>query len=114
MLIVLIGLDMTFKFAKRNLILYDLWKWPPWQNNRNRNADDGSENCENWERQLWQELEQDPIVRAQLLEILREEKEGTQAGPATTEEDGGSEVVEIEAGGAGGGNGNSNGGVLSA
>lgn len=72
-LITLIGLDITFKLVKRNLIVYDLWSWPPW---RTRDADDCPENCENWDRQLWQELEKDPIVRAHIRQALLDEKKG--------------------------------------
>ncbi|KAJ8129429.1 hypothetical protein O1611_g4200 [Lasiodiplodia mahajangana] len=79
-LLVLIGLDITFKFVKRNLIVYGLWNWPPWGR---RNADDSPENCENWDRQLWQELEQDPAVRERLRQALLDEDSGR---PATVEE----------------------------
>ncbi|KAI0398363.1 hypothetical protein F5Y17DRAFT_410106 [Xylariaceae sp. FL0594] len=121
-LLVLVALDMVFKFAKRYLIILDLWKWPPWRQgngNRNPGADiadhgvaggdgEGPENCENWERQLWQELEQDPAIRAQLLEILREEKEeiglapGPAATPATAGDDAKSDVLAMERGLSGG------------
>ncbi|GAW21890.1 hypothetical protein ANO14919_114160 [Xylariales sp. No.14919] len=72
-LLILICLDMTFKFAKRYLIKYGLWNWPPWQR---RDADDSPENCENWDRQLWQELEQDPVVREHLRQALLDEQQG--------------------------------------
>ncbi|KAI1308050.1 hypothetical protein F5Y03DRAFT_350954 [Xylaria venustula] len=72
-LLILIGLDIAFKFAKRGLIKYDLWNWPPW---RRKDADDDPENCENWDRQLWQELEQDPVVREHLQRTLLEEQHG--------------------------------------
>ncbi|KAI0966549.1 hypothetical protein F4678DRAFT_289222 [Xylaria arbuscula] len=72
-LLILIGLDIAFKFAKRGLIKYGLWNWPPW---RKTDADDDPENCENWDRQLWQELEQDPVVREHLQRTLLEEQHG--------------------------------------
>ncbi|KAJ8115492.1 hypothetical protein ONZ43_g4653 [Nemania bipapillata] len=84
-LLVLIGLDITFKFAKRNLIVYGLWNWPPW---RRRNTDDSAENCENWDRQLWQELEQDPVIREHLQQVLLDE----QLGRPHTMEEGGNEA----------------------
>ncbi|KAI3332357.1 P-type ATPase [Xylariaceae sp. AK1471] len=87
-LLVLIGLDITFKFVKRNLILYGLWSWPPW---RRRDADDSPENCENWGRQLWQELEQDPSIREHLRQALLDEKQG---GPSTVED--GNDEVDLE------------------
>ncbi|KAI1425482.1 hypothetical protein F5Y12DRAFT_368240 [Xylaria sp. FL1777] len=72
-LFVLIAVDIAFKFAKRSLIKYGLWSWPPW---RRRDADENPENCENWDRQLWQELEQDPVIREQLRQILLDEQQG--------------------------------------
>ncbi|KAI8629194.1 P-type ATPase [Xylariaceae sp. FL1651] len=86
-LLVLIGLDITFKFIKRNLIIYGLWKWPPW---RRRDADESPENCENWDRQLWQELEQNPIVQEHIREALLYEG---QDRPGTTEDD--SNMVDL-------------------
>ncbi|KAI0406800.1 hypothetical protein F4802DRAFT_76538 [Xylaria palmicola] len=72
-LIALIGLDMALKYVKRNLVMYGLWSWPPW---RRSDADDSPENCENWDRQLWQELEQDPTVEAYLRQSLLDEQQG--------------------------------------
>ncbi|KAI0869211.1 hypothetical protein GGS24DRAFT_171302 [Hypoxylon argillaceum] len=80
-LLVLIGLNIAFKFAKRNLIVYGFWNWPPW---RRRNSDDGTENCENWDRQLWQELEQDPVIREHMRQVLLDEQAGR---PGTVEEE---------------------------
>jgi phospholipid-translocating ATPase len=72
-LLILIGLDIAFKLVKRHLILHNMWSWPPW---RSRDADDSPENCENWDRQLWQELEQEPTVREHLRQALLDETEG--------------------------------------
>ncbi|KAI0202360.1 hypothetical protein F4808DRAFT_421281 [Astrocystis sublimbata] len=73
-LIILIAIDMLFKFIKRGLIKQGFWTWTPW----NRKVGDATavmdENCENWDRQLWQELEQDPLVKEQLRWTLREEE----------------------------------------
>ncbi len=87
-LLILIGLDIAFKFVKRGLIKHGLWSWPPW---RRGDADDSPENCENWDRQLWQELEQDPEVREHLRQALLDEQQGR---PRTMGEvgDGGDEV----------------------
>ncbi|KAI0538308.1 hypothetical protein GGR58DRAFT_468521 [Xylaria digitata] len=72
-LLILICLDIAFKFAKRYLIMYGLWNWPPW---RRGEANDSHENCENWDRQLWQELEQDPVVQEDLRRALLDEQQG--------------------------------------
>ncbi|KAI1815467.1 P-type ATPase [Poronia punctata] len=71
--------DLLFKFAKRHLILCGLWKWPLWGSGSGSGSEregngDEAENCENWDRQLWQELEQDSAIRAQLSRILQEEE----------------------------------------
>ncbi|KAJ3574667.1 hypothetical protein NPX13_g4293 [Xylaria arbuscula] len=100
-LLVLIALDTAFKLAKRALIKYGFWSWPPWRKQeQNREAVDndyGVENCENWDRQLWQELEQDPAVREQLrLALLNDDDEQQQQHirPGTTR-DGDVQVVEV-------------------
>ncbi|KAI0802844.1 hypothetical protein GGR55DRAFT_664175 [Xylaria sp. FL0064] len=71
-LLVLAAVEIAFKFVKRSLIKYGLWSWPPW---RRKDADDSPENCENWDRQLWQELEQDPVVREYLRQTLLDEQQ---------------------------------------
>ncbi|KAI1330802.1 P-type ATPase [Xylariaceae sp. FL0255] len=70
-LLILISLDLGLKFAKRFLILWGFWQWPPWQR---RVVDD--DNPENWNRELWQELEQDPIIQARILKALLDEQPG--------------------------------------
>ncbi|KAI8954416.1 hypothetical protein F4801DRAFT_533123 [Xylaria longipes] len=86
-LIVLIGLDIAFKFAKRSLIAHGFWTLPPWR------KQDEDENCENWDRQLWQELEQDPVVKEHLRQTLRDEQLGRDG---VVERDGGDVLVDVE------------------
>lgn len=57
---VLICLELGFKAVKRNLIVGGLWQWPPW---KKRALGDSAEE---WHLELWQELEQDPLIRARL------------------------------------------------
>ncbi|KAI1174893.1 hypothetical protein F4777DRAFT_552254 [Nemania sp. FL0916] len=85
-LLVLVGLDVALKLVKRTLIVHGWWTWPPWQR---RHTDDDTENCENWDRQLWQELEQDPDMREHLRQALLDE----QPDRPNTVEDGDNDVV---------------------
>lgn len=66
---VLICLELGFKAVKRNLIVGGLWQWPPW---KKRALGDSAEE---WHLELWQELEQDPFIRARLRQ--EEEDEDT-------------------------------------
>ncbi|CAJ2513049.1 Uu.00g011680.m01.CDS01 [Anthostomella pinea] len=68
--LVLISIEFACKAAKRQLILAGLWRWPPWK------REDLDENLENWSRELWQELEKDPVVRERLRQALNEGEEG--------------------------------------
>jgi phospholipid-translocating ATPase len=57
----LIGLfEIVLKCVKRLLLMHGLWDWPPWGKSRR------GENIEEWDVELWQELEQDPALRARL------------------------------------------------
>lgn len=58
--------EMCFKTAKRNLQVVGLWKLRPWKN------PGLAENVEDWDLELWQELEQNPVVRKQLKQMARE------------------------------------------
>lgn len=61
-------MELAMKVAKRQLVLAGLWRWPPppWS------TPGLSENVEEWDVELWQELEQDPTVRAKLKLMARE------------------------------------------
>ncbi|KAM3498512.1 hypothetical protein MY10362_008171, partial [Beauveria mimosiformis] len=59
-------LELTMKVIKRHLILCGVWKWPPWK------KPSLSENVEEWDVELWQELEQDATVQAKLNVMARE------------------------------------------
>ncbi|KAH8737143.1 hypothetical protein BGZ61DRAFT_525327 [Ilyonectria robusta] len=64
----LIGLmEMVIKTVKRQLLLAGLWKWPPWKQSR------VGDNIEEWDVELWQELEQDPVMRERLSRLCRDE-----------------------------------------
>ncbi|CAM1506844.1 Fc.00g064850.m01.CDS01 [Cosmosporella sp. VM-42] len=60
-------LELVIKVVKRYLLMAGLWKWPPWKQGR-----DG-DNIEEWDLELWQELEQDPVVRARLARLCRDD-----------------------------------------
>ncbi|KAH7163140.1 hypothetical protein B0J13DRAFT_30594 [Dactylonectria estremocensis] len=64
----LIGLmEMAIKAVKRQLLLLGLWSWPPWKQSR------VGDNIEEWDVELWQELEQDPLMRERLQRLSRDE-----------------------------------------
>ncbi|KAK6721824.1 hypothetical protein SNK04_000708 [Fusarium graminearum] len=58
---------MILKCVKRLLLMDGLWDWPPWGKSRR------GENIEEWDVELWQELEQDPALRARLKRMARDE-----------------------------------------
>ncbi|KAF4454999.1 hypothetical protein F53441_2560 [Fusarium austroafricanum] len=65
----LIGLfEIVLKVVKRFLLLAGLWDWPPWGKSRH------GENIEEWDVELWQELEQDPALRERLKRLARDEQ----------------------------------------
>lgn len=71
----LLGLfEIVIKTVKRYLLMAGLWKWPPWTQSR------AGDNIEEWDLELWQELEQNPAVQARLKRMARDE-------PADEEDD---------------------------
>ncbi|KAG5762832.1 hypothetical protein H9Q72_009077 [Fusarium xylarioides] len=65
----LLGLfEIVLKCVKRLLLMAGLWNWPPWGKSRR------GENIEEWDVELWQELEQDPALRARLKRLARNEQ----------------------------------------
>lgn len=66
----LIGLmEIVMKCCKRLLVIGGLWQWPPWGQSRR------DDNIEEWDVELWQELEQDPAMRQRLQRLSRDEPE---------------------------------------
>ncbi|KAG4265734.1 hypothetical protein FPRO06_01014 [Fusarium proliferatum] len=65
----LLGLfEIVLKCLKRLLLIAGLWDWPPWGKSRR------GENIEEWDVELWQELEQDPALRERLKRLARDEQ----------------------------------------
>lgn len=65
----LLGLfEIVLKCVKRLLLIAGLWDWPPWGKSR------CGENIEEWDVELWQELEQDPALRERLKRLARDEQ----------------------------------------
>jgi phospholipid-translocating ATPase len=63
----LIGLmEIVMKCSKRLLLVGGLWQWPPWGQSRR------GDNIEEWDVELWQELEQDPAMRQRLQRLSRD------------------------------------------
>ncbi|KAK8044321.1 P-type ATPase [Apiospora rasikravindrae] len=72
----LMTVELVYRAVKRNMILARLWRWPPWK----RSETDKS--LEEFHLEMWQELEQDPVIQEKLRRILREER-----GEVTEEEE---------------------------
>ncbi|KAI5466004.1 hypothetical protein BGZ63DRAFT_120499 [Mariannaea sp. PMI_226] len=65
----LLGLfEMVMKVVRRLLLIAGLWDWRPWKQSRR-----GSKNIEEWDVELWQELEQDPDMRSRLKQLCRDD-----------------------------------------
>ncbi|KFA49144.1 hypothetical protein S40293_06163 [Stachybotrys chartarum IBT 40293] len=60
-------LELAIKVVKRQLLVAGLWKWPPWGVSR------AGENVEEWNLEIWQELEQDPVVWEKLKKMASED-----------------------------------------
>ncbi|KAF7526053.1 hypothetical protein G7054_g10884 [Neopestalotiopsis clavispora] len=82
---ILICFELGFKAIKRNLIVGGLWQWPPWKKRAL------SDSAEEWHLELWQELEQDPLIRARLKQgesndcvMMEEEVEDVVEIPTST------------------------------
>ncbi|KAL6873078.1 phospholipid-translocating P-type ATPase [Trichoderma novae-zelandiae] len=64
-------IELLFKAMKRAMLVAGLWHWPPWQRKRM------GENAEEWELELWQEMEQDEAVRRKLARMARDGDDAT-------------------------------------
>ncbi|KAK4081955.1 hypothetical protein Purlil1_11456 [Purpureocillium lilacinum] len=73
-------MELCGKAAKRGLLVAGLWRWPPWGKNRL------SENVEEWDLELWQEMEQDPTIRAR-LRLLAQDEESAEENTGKDDED---------------------------
>ncbi|KAL6816090.1 hypothetical protein V8C40DRAFT_254445 [Trichoderma camerunense] len=62
-------IELLFKAAKRAMLVAGLWHWPPWQKKRL------GDNVEEWDLELWQEMEQDPVVKKKLAKMARDHDE---------------------------------------
>ncbi|KAI9171488.1 Phospholipid-transporting ATPase [Paramyrothecium foliicola] len=64
-------LEIVAKAVKRKLIIAGLWKWPSWRGD----GSVGSSNAEDLELEVWQELEQDPVIWEKLKKMARDEED---------------------------------------
>jgi phospholipid-translocating ATPase len=67
-------LEILMKAVKRKLIITGVWKWRPWQ----KSKDDI--NAEEWELEVWQELEQDPVLWEKLKKMARDGDDSADVG----------------------------------
>ncbi|KAK2593131.1 drs2 neo1 protein [Conoideocrella luteorostrata] len=61
------AMELLGKTIKRNMLVAGVWHWPPWKMHRL------SDNVEEWDLQVWQEMEQDPKVREKLRRLANDE-----------------------------------------
>ncbi|PTB66999.1 phospholipid-translocating P-type ATPase [Trichoderma citrinoviride] len=83
-------MELLFKAAKRAMLVAGLWHWPPWQQRRARLRD----NVEEWELELWQEMEQDEAVRRKLARMARDDGDDGDVGVGTIL-DGDDDVIRV-------------------
>ena len=100
----LVVVETAYKAAKHRLVVAGLWHFPPWRRRGSRNGggggndDDDDDNAEDWDLELWQELEKDPEVRRRLRTILEEEERGytnTRAAADDAPPAGGDEEADV-------------------
>ena len=73
--IIFILVEMVYKTVKHNLVVAKLWRWPPWKG-RVAKESEGEFFPEEWDLDLWQEMEQDPVIKGRLERILEDEELG--------------------------------------
>lgn len=61
-------LELTGKAVKRNMLVAGVWHWPPWKTPSLKD-----EHPEEWDLQVWQELEQDAGLRERLRRLANDE-----------------------------------------
>lgn len=83
-------IELLFKAAKRAMLVAGLWHWPPWQKKRL------GDNVEEWDLELWQEMEQDPVVKKKLAKMARDHDELDLDGEEEEEEDDIFDQIEID------------------
>jgi phospholipid-translocating ATPase len=64
----LICIELGVKAVKRNLIVAELWHWPPWR----KRSTGAEESAEEWHLELWQELEKDSLMKERLKQMNNE------------------------------------------
>ncbi|XP_044724674.1 haloacid dehalogenase-like hydrolase domain-containing protein [Hirsutella rhossiliensis] len=61
-------LELCGKAVRRRMLVAGLWQWPPWR------RQPLGDNVEEWDVELWQEMERDPAVRERLRALARNEE----------------------------------------
>ncbi|PSS05237.1 hypothetical protein BD289DRAFT_400131 [Coniella lustricola] len=88
-LVLLFVLEMGFRMARRTLVILGLSRWGRgwwkrlqiWRKDRSNTGGDNDDlwvqgNLEEWDLSLWQEMEQDPVVKGRLKAVLETEENG--------------------------------------
>ena len=80
-------IELAAKTFKRNMLVAGMWHWPPWKTRQL------SDNVEDWDLQIWQEMEKNPTVRDRLRRIARDDASWDSIEEEEEEED----VFDVEA-----------------
>jgi phospholipid-translocating ATPase len=64
-------LELSLKIVKRRLIGLGLYRLKPW-----KGRGDPGEGVEDWDLEVWQEMEQDPVMRERLRKMANGEEDG--------------------------------------
>lgn len=68
--LILICVELVYKTLRRYFIVSGSWGWRPWR----ATPLGGEGSIEEWDLELWQELEQDPVIKERLRRISEEEE----------------------------------------
>lgn len=60
-------LEVVGKVILRHVSIASICQWPPWQ------ARESKDNPEEWSLEMWQEMEQDPAMKARLRRMARDD-----------------------------------------
>ncbi|KAH6608618.1 p-type atpase [Trichoderma cornu-damae] len=82
-------IELLFKAFKRGMLVAGLWHWPPWQK-KTRLGD----NVEEWDLELWQEMEQDAAVKRKLAKMARDHDDADLEEEEEEEEEDEEDIME--------------------
>jgi phospholipid-translocating ATPase len=75
-------MELVGKSIKRNMMVAGVWHWPPWKMHRL------SDNVEDWDLEMWQEMERNPKVRERLRRLANNDETLADTEEAEEEDEG--------------------------